>query len=245
MSTRIVVVGVLVSVVVGVVGVSPATSTSTGNPWEAGDRLGRWLAPPSTPGWRAEAGLVTRESVPEEWEGFFRAGFEKGSGPGVILAWRKLWNRGGPSADDIEAHLVFRASRARVVAGGGMLGYGSERVYRGTTVAHVRILDSMLAGMRLTFFPGDAAWETGVVLRAVHGPWLGGLERGPGAGSHRISVGLRLSSRLVWSAAYAGSSPSVGISWRGLGGEFRAETTQHPLLGSITSVRWVVGGLAP
>lgn len=237
-------------VIVIAVGISSFAVPGAGSipevdPWEASDRFDPWPSPPSASGWRGEVGMVTREAVSEEWESLLRAGFEPVTGPGGFIAWRRYWVPRGPSANDVEAALVLRMRRVRLTAGGGALRYGSRQLLRGTTTVHVGVLEAVLVGARVAFYPDDRFWETTILLRAAYGPWLGGLERGPSAGLHRLSVGLRLSPRLVWTATYAGSSPGVGIAWRGLGGEFRAETTRHPLLGSVTRVRWVAGGLAP
>jgi hypothetical protein len=113
--------------------------------------------------------------------------------------------------------------------------------------AYLRTVSFLLVGTNMELYPGQETWSPYAVasLHAVHEIWLGGLELGPGPGDVRLSLGLRVSSRLVWTASYSGTAPSVGVLWRALGGELRVEETRHPLLGSITRVGWVVGGLDP
>ncbi len=213
-------------------------------PWEACDHLDPSAGFGATSGWRWEAGALSREAVSGEWESALRAGREPAGGFGFAVGWRRAWSdRAGP-ADDVEGWFVRRGARHRLAVGAGRLAFAGERQERALVDVRVQPFAPVLAGVRASLYPGEGA-EAASVICALHGalgPWWAGFDMGPRAGDLRVVLGLHARPGLVWSVAYAGSAPAIGIALRRRSVELRAEETAHPLLGRISRIRLVLGG---
>jgi hypothetical protein len=213
-------------------------------PWDACDHLDSSAGFGAARGWRCEAEALSREAVSGEWESALRAGREPASGVGLTAGWRRAWVDGAGPADDVEGWFMRRGDRHRLAVGTGRLTFAGRRQDRALFDARIQPLAPLLAGVRASLYPGERATATSVVF-ALHGglgPWWAGFDTGPRAGDLRVSLGLRPRPDLVWTMAYGGSAPTVGIAIRRRSIELRAEETAHPLLGHVSRIRLVLLG---
>lgn len=238
---------VSVAPAVSVAQATPVSADATrwdATPWDACDHLDPSAGFGAPSGWRWEAEALSREAVSDEWESALRGGREPARGFGLVAAWRRAWSDRAGAADDVEGWFLRRGARHRIAVGAGRLAFAGERQERALVDVRVQPFGPLMAGVRASLYPGEGSDAASVIfaLHGAFGPWWAGFDMGPGAGDVRVALGLRVRPGLVWTVAYAGSAPAVGIALRRGAVELRADETAHPLLGRVSRIRLVLGG---
>lgn len=226
---------------------NPAASeagSAAGSVWEAADRLDPHPDAPGPSGARLWTGATTYEAAPELWSSRLAAGYEPDTGPGARLAWRRFWLPEGEAADRLDAALALRGPGFRLAATVEMERLGHDRAARVAARGDRLWAPGVLGGLRVEMDPAasDGGAQVSVGVVAVRGPWLAALELGDGTGLRRLATGLHLAPSLVWTVSVSGTDPTTGLAVRLWKGELRIRETRHALLGSVTTVDWVLGG---
>lgn len=226
---------------------NPAASEArdtAGSVWAAADRLDPHPDAPGPAGARMWTGATTYEAAPEFWSSRLGGGYEPDAGPGARLTWRRFWLPEGEAADRLDAGLALRGPGFRLSAAVEVERLGRDHAARVAARGDRLWAPGVLGGLRVEMDPAasDGGAQVSVEVVAVRGPWLAGLELGDGTGLRRLATGLHLGPSLVWTVSVSGTDPATGLAVRLWKGELRVRETRHALLGSVTTVDWVLGG---
>ena len=219
----------------------PADAGTPG--WEAVDHLGSGWGTRTTRSGSAEAAWVTREAMPETFDGSVRLVITPH--PGIqagLLASR--FAEPGFGITRWEAAVILPVQGARVIGGLEQARFRSERasgvLVRSLVPVTPRAVADVSVRVPLERATGTAQWELGFF--AGDARWLGSLGLVFPQQAAHAALGLRVRSGVFWMAGWDAQAPFLGVHLTTGRAEIRLRAASHPLLGTLSEFRVVWGG---